>query len=230
MKFLLAIPTTALCLIALVACSDRADREAAVKAAVADAQHAKVAIEYSPMKHFPGGITCGSYGTVDKWGKETSSQDYIVRNGLADIRPREEDLQIFCSEQPAAEVRARLGIDWNAPAVQRIYQDLTTLQTALDAYVKDNFNQPTPRQGLAQLVSAGDAPPRPNHYREGGYLEQLPQDPWGRDYIYRASTFGGVAGNAEILSLGADGEEGGSGEDSDISNYHLKYLDHLASL
>jgi general secretion pathway protein G len=214
----------------LVGCSDRADREAAVQKAVAEAQYARVEVEFSPMNHFPGDITCGSYGTVDKWGKETSSQDYIVRNGLANIRPRSEDRQIFCSEQPAVELQAVLGIKWDAPAVQRIYRDLTTLQKALNDYVTDNFSQPTQRQGLAQLVSAGDAPPRPNHYREGGYLEQLPQDPWGRDYIYRASTFGGVAGNAEILTLGADGEEGGSGEDSDISNYHLKYLDHLASL
>ena len=52
-------------------------------------------------------------------------------------------------------------------------------------------------------------------WQEGGYLKgtSVPKDPWGREFVYRASSR-----RFEILSLGADGVEGGAGVDADISN------------
>ena len=48
----------------------------------------------------------------------------------------------------------------------------------------------------------------------GGYIEDLPADPWGHDYVYRQP---GPDGRAyDILSLAADGAEGGDGKNEDI--------------
>jgi general secretion pathway protein G len=68
------------------------------------------------------------------------------------------------------------------------------------------------------------------NYREGGYLDTIPQDPWGREYLYQPSAFGGVAKEVKIVTLGADGAEGGSAENTDINSRHMKYLNHLANL
>jgi len=43
--------------------------------------------------------------------------------------------------------------------------------------------------------------------------KEVPEDPWGNVYEYRVS-----GGGIEIVSLGADGRQGGAGEDGDVSN------------
>lgn len=52
----------------------------------------------------------------------------------------------------------------------------------------------------------------------GPYLRkgEVPKDPWGNDYQYRAP---GQHGPVDIWSLGADGQEGGEGEDSDVISW-----------
>jgi len=205
-------------------------REEAVKKAVKDAMYERVEVEYRNLRYYPGEIACGEYGTTDKWGKETSSQDFIVRNGRADTRPSTEDLQIFCTENSAMELKALHGIDWGNPSVDAIYKDLKTFDNALKEYLADNHLIPTPKQGLEALVSEPEFQPRPMKYREGGYLKTLPKDPWGRDYLYKPSAFGGVAKDPNIQTLGADGAEGGKGENTDIGSQHLKYLHHMATL
>lgn len=52
----------------------------------------------------------------------------------------------------------------------------------------------------------------------GPYLKKtvVPKDPWGREYIYRHP---GVHGPYDLVSLGADGAEGGDGEDADIVSW-----------
>ena len=53
--------------------------------------------------------------------------------------------------------------------------------------------------------------------REGGYVRRLPEDPWGQPYQYRRpSTHGG---QFDVFSLGADGREGGEGNDADLGNW-----------
>jgi type II secretion system protein G len=214
----------------LAGCSGEAEREEAVRKAVEAAQFEQREIAFHDLRYYPGDVACGEYGSVDKWGRETSSDDFIVRAGVADIRPSREDRQVFCADDPAAEFRALTGIDWRSDTASQVFRDLTSLQQALRDYAADNGRVPTPRQGLAALAAASDTPPRPMKFREGGYIGSVPADPWGRDYLYQPGIFGGVANNPEIRTLGADGEEGGSGEDADISNRHLKYLGHLAGL
>lgn len=89
------------------------------------------------------------------------------------------------------------------------------LSAALDAYRLDNGRYPATEQGLEALWTEPASEPRPRNWR-GPYLrKQVPLDPWGNSYIYR---FPGHANRNgfDLLSLGADGREGGSGEDADI--------------
>lgn len=216
--------------LALAACSDEAAREQAVKEAILATQFERTEITLRDLRYYPGHVACGEYATVDKWGKETSARKFIVRDGRADTRPGKEDRQIFCDEDPAGQLRAATGIDWGSESTGRAYRDLKSLHDALQAYAEDNYLVPNPSQGLAALVADGRLANRPRNYREGGYLDEIPKDPWGRDYLYRPSVFGGVASNAEIRTLGADGVEGGTGDNADIGSRDLKYLDHLAGL
>jgi general secretion pathway protein G len=53
---------------------------------------------------------------------------------------------------------------------------------------------------------------------DGPYLKQgLPKDPWGNDYVYKKP---GEHGEFDLISYGADGQPGGSGEDADIGNWN----------
>lgn len=91
------------------------------------------------------------------------------------------------------------------------------LSTALDSYRLDNGSYPTTEQGLAALRDKPTRAPIPGNWK-GPYLRRaVPNDPWGRPYLY---TFPGQrnAGSFELSSLGRDGQPGGTGEDSDISN------------
>jgi len=105
--------------------------------------------------------------------------------------------------------------------VTKAKADIRALQTALRFYKLDNGRYPTTEQGLDALVEKPDTPPEPRNYRQGGYLEaqSIPTDPWGLEFIYRSP--GDDEREYEIISYGADGEEGGEGFDADISNWEL---------
>lgn len=94
---------------------------------------------------------------------------------------------------------------------------MQNFETALRLYYMDNGFYPGTAQGLQALVEKPSLAPVPGHYREGGYLKKrvLPKDPWGNPYVYLSP---GERGEYDILSLGADGQEGGEGPDADITN------------
>ncbi|CAN5697379.1 type II secretion system major pseudopilin GspG [soil metagenome] len=93
--------------------------------------------------------------------------------------------------------------------------DISTIEGALDTYKLQNDIYPTTSQGLQALVSA---PPGadPAKYQRGGYIKRLPNDPWGRPYLYASP---GQHGDADIWTLGADDKEGGEGADADIGSW-----------
>lgn len=95
-------------------------------------------------------------------------------------------------------------------------QDVATLAQALRLYKLDNLAYPSTDQGLQALVARPNSAPVPANWKAGGYLERLPKDPWGRDYRYLNP---GRRGEIDIFSLGADGEPGGEGNDTDIGNW-----------
>ena len=89
------------------------------------------------------------------------------------------------------------------------------LGVALDSYRLDNGSYPTTEQGLAALRDRPAREPVPTNWK-GPYLRKaVPQDPWGRPYIYRVEPSQGAA--FELHSLGRDGKPGGEGEDTDLS-------------
>jgi general secretion pathway protein G len=93
---------------------------------------------------------------------------------------------------------------------------LQIFELALDAYRLDNDYYPSTTQGLSALVLSPTGDPPAPRWR-GPYLKRrIPDDPWGRPYEYR-SPGGGSPDGYEMLSLGRDGQPGGTGEDADIS-------------
>ena len=76
---------------------------------------------------------------------------------------------------------------------------IDALEKALDQYRLDNRRYPTAEEGLAAIQP---------------YLKKtLPNDPWGRPYLYRTP---GQRGEYEVYSYGRDGKAGGNGEDADV--------------
>ena len=96
---------------------------------------------------------------------------------------------------------------------------LDILKLALDNYWLDNGHYPTTEQGLQALVEEPTIPPLPINWR-GPYLEKktVPVDSWGTQYQYLNP---GVQNTHryDLWSWGADYKEGGSGENSDITNW-----------
>lgn len=100
--------------------------------------------------------------------------------------------------------------------------DINTLENALKLYKLDNATYPSTDQGLKALVEKPSVGRIPKNYREGGYIEKgiLPKDPWGSDYYYMSP--GVNLKEYDLWSYGADGEEGGEGEDSDVGNWMVQ--------
>lgn len=99
-------------------------------------------------------------------------------------------------------------------AKQTSAQDqIQTFMTALDNYLVDVGEYPASQQGLRALrenVSSAEQ-------WDGPYLtKEVPLDPWNRAYVYRSP---GRSGGYEIMSYGADGVEGGEGENQDITSW-----------
>ncbi len=94
--------------------------------------------------------------------------------------------------------------------------DIRVLENALEMYKLDNFRYPTTDQGLEALVERPNSPPEPRNWQSGGYMKELPRDPWGNEYQYLGPDDAG--GGIRILTLGADNRPGGDGQDADISS------------
>ena len=84
---------------------------------------------------------------------------------------------------------------------------------ALDLYKLETGRYPSSSEGLQALVAAPAGATNWN----GPYWKKssIPKDPWGNDYRY---TSPGQKGAYDIVSLGADGKEGGDGTNKDISS------------
>lgn len=98
----------------------------------------------------------------------------------------------------------------------RAQADIAAITAALGLYRLDTGSLPTTDQGLAALTARPTAAPVPQNWAQGGYLERVPDDPWGRPYLYLSP---GVHGDFDIVSYGADGRSGGSGADADITSW-----------
>lgn len=100
--------------------------------------------------------------------------------------------------------------------VARAKADIQAIVTSLNTYKLDNFAYPATEQGLEALVSKPSGAPEAPNWRKGGYLDGVPKDPWGRNYLYLHP---GAHGDMDVYTLGADGKTGGEGETADIGNW-----------
>lgn len=90
---------------------------------------------------------------------------------------------------------------------------IAALEQALDQFRLDVGHYPTTEQGLQSLMTNADNSAR----WSGPYLKkEVPNDPWGKPYQYRAP---GQRGEYDLFSLGKDGQVGGSDEAQDITNW-----------
>ncbi len=99
--------------------------------------------------------------------------------------------------------------------------DIQTIENALKLYRLDNSAYPSTEQGIRALVERPSLGRVPKKWREGGYLEKSaePRDPWGNEFLYLSP---GIHNrDFDLWSYGADGEEGGEGEDADVTNWDL---------
>ena len=89
---------------------------------------------------------------------------------------------------------------------------IEAFEKSLDTYRLDVGRYPTTEEGLGALLVA---PPAAGTRWNGPYLKKaVPPDPWGHAYQYRAP---GSKGEYDIVSMGKDGQPGGSGDNADIS-------------
>ena len=89
-------------------------------------------------------------------------------------------------------------------ALTKARADIATLEQGVEMYRLNKLTYPASGEGLQAVV------------REG-FVKRLPEDPWGNPYQYVAPGRDGRA--FDIISLGADGREGGEDEDADIGSW-----------
>jgi general secretion pathway protein G len=90
---------------------------------------------------------------------------------------------------------------------------IESLGQALDQYRLDVGRYPNTEQGLGSLRAA----PQNVAAWRGPYLKRdLPNDPWGNPYQYKAP---GQHGEYDLFSLGSDGQPGGEGDAADVTSW-----------
>jgi general secretion pathway protein G len=89
-------------------------------------------------------------------------------------------------------------------ALVKAKADIATLEQGVEMYRLNKLHYPAGEDGLQAVVSEG-------------FVKRLPNDPWGNPYRYAAP--GRDGREFDIMSYGADGREGGEGEDADIGSW-----------
>jgi general secretion pathway protein G len=98
---------------------------------------------------------------------------------------------------------------------EKAKSDISTIEQALEMYKLQNMHYPSTSEGLQALVKAPSSAD-PSRYQAGGYIKKLPDDPWGRPYLYASP---GQHSEADVWTNGGDGKPGGTGVDADIGSW-----------
>lgn len=102
----------------------------------------------------------------------------------------------------------------NDSRVKTARLQIESFSNSLDLFYADTGRYPTTQEGLGALVE------RPADVdRWGGpYLRSnsVPNDPWGKPYVYRSP---GSHGAYDLMSYGSKGQEGGENSESEIANW-----------
>lgn len=187
-------------------------------------------VTFRNVESFPGNLVCGEYTTSRR---KRNYRPFIYNLGDLNIRPSKEDRSIFCGENAAQALFQIYGISFNGEAgisLMQVREDYLKLDIALEQYRAENSYLPKTEQGLIALREPSEIAPKPHAFRNGGYIDKVPLDPWGTPYIYTGSNFAGVEGSYKLLTLGADGKEGGIDENADIKSDYMKYINYVYKL
>jgi general secretion pathway protein G len=103
--------------------------------------------------------------------------------------------------------------------IVKAQMQIESISAALKEYKLDSGDYPTTEQGLEALVEKPSIGKIPRKYPEKGYLAKIPKDPWGNDYVYISP---GEHGDFDLISYGADGEEGGEGKNGDVQSWEIE--------
>lgn len=118
----------------------------------------------------------------------------------------------------AAVIVPRLSDKPDAARVTAAKADIAVLMQQLKLYRLENGFYPSTEQGLNALIAKPTSQPVPANWKTGGYIERLPNDPWGTPYQYLNP---GRFGEIDVFSLGADKQPGGEGSGADIGSWSL---------
>lgn len=119
----------------------------------------------------------------------------------------------------AAIVVPKLMMNPDKAKVTAAKVQIRQYEQAIQMYKLDNGIYPSTEQGLDALVTKPTVGEIPKNYRDGGYISKIQKDPWGHGYVY---TSPGAHGDFDLLSYGADGEQGGDGVNADIQNWNME--------
>jgi len=112
----------------------------------------------------------------------------------------------------AAVVAGRVMISGDKAKMEASKAQIENVSQALDLFKLDLNKYPARLDDLMNMPPDVDAKKWP----PGGYLKKAPRDGWDREFIYRVP---GTRGQPyDVISLGADGKEGGEGYDGDLWN------------
>ena len=99
----------------------------------------------------------------------------------------------------------------------KVRADLATLEGSLTTFYATYGRYPSTDEGLEALVNPPEDDSVSARYAEEGFIQRLPDDPWGNPYQYLSP---GEHGRFDVYSLGADGRPGGEGDNADIGNWN----------
>lgn len=95
--------------------------------------------------------------------------------------------------------------------------NIQSFATALDLYLLDVGRYPTAEQGLNALWEKPILEPFPDGWNGPYIKKKIPQDPWNNEFDYSSPGPNGLPFG--IRSFGADGTEGGEGDNKDITSW-----------
>jgi general secretion pathway protein G len=101
--------------------------------------------------------------------------------------------------------------------LEKVRADMAQTTKALELYKFNELTYPNTSQGLDALISPHSELKNPFLFPDGGYISSIPLDPWGREYLYIYPPQ--KSRNFDLFTLGADGLEGGTGENTDFGNW-----------
>lgn len=167
-------------------------------------------------RSYPGKILCGSYSRLSSNGFTMRRGRFVVGEDMIIAAPSKEEVQVYCSkesEQAFYEITGIGGPDIDWTALSTVRNDMLAIDAAITRYYDAAATLPEP---LDKLLS-GDY----------GVSAANLADPWGNAYHYVGGLSGRTVPQYQLRSYGADGMEGGSGPDADVSREQIQMLKHV---